>query len=371
VRIAMLGARSMPAAHGGLERAVEELSAELATRGHEVHVFADRANSTSGDYRGFVVRGVPAVRTRRLHTLSQVALSIPGAVRGKYDVIHIHGVGPNVFSRVFRPWRLATVLTVQGIDWRRDKWAGLSRQAFARVGEMTLGSATKIITVSRTLQEVLAAEYGQPSAYVPNGVRIPKRVGPGPVLDSLGVTPAEYLLFVGRLVPEKGVHYLLEAHALLGSAAPPLVIVGSGAASYESAYESQLRRTAGESVIFAGWRAGEELAELFSNARCYVMPSTLEGLPISLLEAMSYALPVVHSDIPECSEVTHGRGAGRSFVNRDAGSLAEALSVALSDPDGAKRMGEEALRVVQRFYSWEQIADETEVIYRSAVESRT
>lgn len=364
MRIDMIGARNIPARHGGLEVAAEQLAVELAAMGHDVRALVDRDGGTS-DHAGVRVKGVSCIRTKHLHAVTQTLFSLPPVVRDRPDIAHFHGVGPGMFALVPKAARIPSIITVQGLDWERDKWTGAAQRAFETGVRLTLKRADAVIAVSRALQCVLQDRLGIEAYYVPNGVRPPAPVTTRVVLDELGLDTGAYILFAARLVPEKGLHYLFEAYRSLGTGLP-LVVAGSGTASYADTYEQQLKDTAPEGTIFAGFRFGQDLQELFSHARVYVLPSVMEGLPLSLLEAMSHGLPVIHSDIPECTEVTQGE-AGLAFAVRDAGDLARALSETLANPGLARTRGECArLRVAQE-YSWSAITSDVENIYEQII----
>ncbi len=358
----MLGARSVPAQHGGLEVAAEQLSVELARRGHEVRAIVDGPGLWR-EHQGVRVRGVRCVRTKHLHTITQTLASLPLVVRDRPDIAHFHGVGPGMLGVVPRFRGVPTVVTVQGLDWERDKWSRAASRSFGMGVRLSLGRADAVIAVSQTLRDALRSRLGIESHYIPNGVRIPDAVTTTTVLEELHVKPNEYVLFAARLVPEKGAHYLLDAYRELGSNIP-LVIAGSGGASYADDYEQSLRQSAPPGVIFAGFRTGVALQELFAHCRAYVLPSVMEGLPLSLLEAMSHSRPVIHSAIPECEEVTRG-DAGRTFRTRDAADLARVLGEVLADEPASARIGKAGRIRVETDYTWPRIAEETERVFRS------
>jgi glycosyltransferase involved in cell wall biosynthesis len=362
MHIAMIGARSLPARHGGLEVAAEHLAVELADRGHTVRGLIDRRAYT-GDFAGVQVEGVGAIRTKHLHALSQTFQSLPRLLRPRPDIAHFHGVGPAVLLGAPHSLHIPTVVTVQGLDWERDKWNRAAQAAFGAAAIRSLRRADAVIAVMRVLQRRLRARVGIESVYIPNGVTS----APGPptdtsTLDALLLVPGNYILAVTRLVPEKGVQYLLDAYRRLSSSDVALVVVGTGATSYASAHERALRESAPPGVIFAGYRSGDALAQLFANAAIYVLPSVMEGLPLSLLEAMSYGLPVVHSEIMECIEVTRG-DAALTFPARDSEGLARALDTLIADPALAARLGSAAKARVEAEYDWPTIATETEKLY--------
>lgn len=359
----MVGCRSIPAMHGGLERAVEELSAELQANGHQVTVHIDRAHRHTESYRGIQIDGVRAVRTKHLHTLTQVASTVSRPRKFQADVVHIHGVGSAVITPALLAQGKPVVLTVQGLDWERDKWSAIARAAFRPAALSALRFPSAVIAVSRTLQEKLRERYDIDAHYIPNGVRPATHVPAGRTLNEFQIEAGQYILFAARLVPEKGLDYLFKAYELLEVPRPKLVVAGSGSSSYADDYEASLRGCAPDGTIFTGFQSGVALAELFSNAACFVLPSVLEGLPLGLLEAMSYGLPVVHSDIPECMEITEG-GAGFSFPVGDEKALASALTGLLENPSEAASVGAAGRERVETRYGWSMIAGETMGVYR-------
>lgn len=364
MRIDMIGARNIPARHGGLEVAAEQLSVELVAMGHDVRALVDRAGGPR-DHAGIRVEGVSSVRTKHLHAVTQTLSSILPVLRDRPDVVHFHGVGPGMFGLAPKAVRIPSVITVQGLDWERDKWTGFAQRVFGTGVRATLGRADAVIAVSQRLQHVLNERFGIPAHYIPNGVRLPEAVETRQVLDELGLEGKHYLLFAARLVPEKGLPYLFDAYRRL-QLDVPLVVAGSGAASYADTYEQQLRDSAPPGVIFAGFRSGQDLQELFAHAAVYVLPSVLEGLPLSLLEAMSHGLPVIHSDLPECVEVTRG-DAGVAFRSRDAKSLAGAIRDVLGDTEGAASLGTAARQRVLEDYGWPGVAASVEAVYREVL----
>jgi glycosyltransferase involved in cell wall biosynthesis len=358
----MIGARNIPARHGGLEVAAEQLSIELVNRGYEVRALVDSRNGPR-DHLSIRVQGVRCVRTKHLHTISQTLFSMPAVLDNCPDIAHFHGVGPGIIASIPKSRNIKTVVTVQGLDWERDKWHPLAKRIFGSGVRASLGRSDAVIAVSRSIQHQLQERFGISAHYVPNGVRLPGSVTTHNVLDELGVDPNGYILFVARLVPEKGLHFLFDAYRYLGSPRP-LVVAGSGTGSYASDYERKMRENAPSGTIFAGFRSGKALDELFAHAGVYVLPSVIEGLPLSLLEAMSYARPVIHSAIPECNEVTRG-DAGRSFKVRDSRDLARVLREVLGDESASSTLGGAARHRVATEYAWPVIASETEAIYNA------
>ena len=391
LRVAMIGSRGVPATWGGIERHVEELGARLASRGHEVTVFC-RTNYTGPDtgpgagggsgtgsgeargqlYRGMRLRHLPTVGTKHLDAIVHSGLSTAAALAGRFDVLHYHALGPGMLALAPRcqPGARA-VLTVHGLDDERAKWGLVARSVLKTAGWLSARVPDATIVVSRDLQRHYQEHHGRASMYIPNGVVVtPAPATPSGVLARLGVEAGRYLLFVGRLVPEKAPDLLLRAFRRLRGEWR-LVIVGDS--SFTADYVKSLREQAAADprVVLAGFVYGAELAELYASAACFVLPSLLEGLPLTLLEAAAHGSPVIASAIPPHVEVLGAAGPGRRLVQPgDEYGLATALEGACDDL-ARERGGAVALRQrVLATYQWEQAAATTEDVYRWALDRR-
>jgi glycosyltransferase involved in cell wall biosynthesis len=365
VRIAMIGQKGIAATQGGIERHVEELGACLAALGHEVTVFTRPAYTDRSlrEHRGMRLVSVPTIGTKHLDAIVHSVLCSFRCWAGGYDVVHYHAIGPCLASPIARMRGRAVVATIHGQDWRRGKWGRLASRVL-RMGEW---AALHVPNATIVVSESLAQEYraaGNVVDYIPNGVTIDDGDDTA-VLSELGVEPGDYMLFAGRLVPEKGVHYLLDAYEVVPEA-PRLVVAGE--ASHTESYVADLRRRADARVVFAGFRRGAQLAALFRHAALFVLPSDLEGLPIVLLEALAYGTPVLASDIAPNAEVLGG--SGRYFRAGDASALADALREALAGAESAKA---EAVRLAPQIaarYDWTSVARSTETVYESVASRR-
>lgn len=371
LRVAMIGQRGVPATWGGIEHHVEEIGARLAARGHHVTVFCRRGytGARGATHRGMELRPVPTVASKHLEAILHSGLCSLRAVAGAFDVVHYHALGPGLLAA---PMRLAgdtaVVQTVHGRDDRRAKW-GRAARSLLRAGAWSSARVPhETIAVSEHLGYEYARRYGTVVHHVPNGVRPVHALPPGEVLARLGVEAGRYVLFVGRLVPEKAPDLLVRAFA--GIPDPGLRLVVAGGSSHTDPYVSGLQRLAGADarVLLPGWVTGRALDELYANAACFVLPSELEGMPLTLLEAASVGTPVVASSIPPHVEVLRAAGPGRRvFRTGDGGHLREVLRTVLADPE-AERAGARSLRaeVLARF-DWDRVADRTEEIYRRAL----
>lgn len=361
MRIAMIGQKGAPATHGGVERHVEELGARLVQLGHEVTVFT-RPNYTSPDlheHRGMRLVSLPTVNSKHLDAIVHSALASFATWVGGYDLVHYHAIGPCLASPIARLRGRRVVATIHGQDWRRGKW-GLLASLILRLGErMALRIPHAAISVSESLANGYRASGYERVTFIPNGVTIDSG-DDASILSELGIEAGAYVLFAGRLVPEKGCHYLIDAWDLLASASP-LVIAGDSSAS--EAYVSHLKASAGRNVEFAGYVYGARLAALFRHCALFVLPSDIEGLPIVLLEALAYGAPVLASDIPPNVEVLGNDG--EYFPAGDVGQLAAALSRCLSDLEAMKARADTLRSEALRAYDWDRVARETSELYET------
>ena len=368
-RIAFIGQRGVPATVGGIEHHVEEIGARLAARGHDVTVYtrANYATEHVTEHRGMRVRYIPTAPTKHLEALvhsglSTAAAMLPGARHP--DILHYNAIGPSVFTplpRVLTGRRL--VLTIHGLDYDRDKWGVGARTALRTAGWISAHVPHATITVSRNLADFYLRRYGRVAHYIPNGVTIPVRRSPRIISERFGLEGGDYALFVGRLVPEKAPDLLIRAFRRIDTTSR---LVIAGGSSFTDRYVRDLEALAArdDRVLMIGPVHGDLLPELYSNAALFVLPSSLEGLPLTLLEAASYRLPLVASDIPPHREVIGGdTPGGRLFPSGNEAALAEALTATLGRLDDARRGALVLGERVTREYDWDTATDATEEVY--------
>jgi glycosyltransferase involved in cell wall biosynthesis len=373
LRIAVIGTRGVPASEGGIERHVEELGSRLAARGHEVTVYCrtNYVQDRAPTYRGMLLKYVPAVGTKNLDFIAHSALSSVLALRRPPDIVHYHAIGSALVAPLPRYLtRSGIVLTVHGLDYARNKWGGAARATLKFAEGLSARVPHATITVSRALADHYTTKLGRTADYIANGVPEATIRPMGPIGDRLGLGGRRYFLFVGRLVPEKAPDLLIQAFARVQG---DVRLVIAGSSGFTDAYAESLRRMAAADprVIFAGGVYGAELAELYSNASAFVLPSSLEGLPITLLEALAHQAPVIVSDIAPHLEVVGDDGPGHRVVRQgDAGALAAAISAVLADPAREAAGSEYLSRHVALAYSWDAAADATERVYARVLDRR-
>ncbi len=366
----MIGQKGMPAIHGGIERHVEELSVRLASMGHTVTVYTRPYFTPTGmkSYRGVRLISLPSIRSKHLDAISHTFAATIHAVRSGADIIHYHGVGPSILS--FLPKLLRSkakvVSTFHCIDRKHQKWGFIARQ-FLRHGEWSsVTHPDETIVVSKTLKKYVKHMFGKQATYIPNGVEIPRTSARrrSPTLRRFNLTPGEYIISVSRLIPHKGIHHLISAFRQV-STNHRLVIVGDG--FYTDEYVQYLHELAGDDarIVFTGFQSGQDLRDLFSHAALYVLPSQAEGLPIALLEAASFGVGIVASDIPENREVIHADRSpiGLTFVTGDIDDLRRVLTDALRRPAAMRNMAQRAKKVVAEHYQWRDVATQMVAVY--------
>lgn len=374
MRIVMLGQKGVPALYGGIERHVEELGARLAAFGHEVICYSRPwfVNRESGirNYESGIKRIVtPSINTKHLDAISHTLVSTLHALLFvRPDIYHFHAVGPALMAwlpRIFAP-RARVIVTFHCIDRKHAKW-GLMSRVMLRVGEWAACRFShETITVSRTLEQYCAEVYEKKTHYIPNGISWRRESG-NALIGRFGLTPRNYVVFVARLVAHKGAHVLIEAWQKLGASSPEfvvgkkLVIVGDGAFTdrYVADLKAQAARDA--SIVFTGYQNGAMLDELFANALCAVHPSFSEGLPIAVLEAMSYGKVVLASDIPENLEALGPHGV--SFHAGDVDDLVTKLGALIEAYDTLPELGARARQFVLEHYHWDDIAKKVSELY--------
>ncbi|MFZ1429552.1 MAG: glycosyltransferase family 4 protein [Geminicoccaceae bacterium] len=346
MNIAMIGSRGITTNYGGIEKVLDALCPRLVDFGHTVHVYSSAGISVeAGRLRAIPVRSYGG---KHFENITRSALATLQAL-GRYDILHFHAIGPGILSLLTAATRQRSVVTIHGVDWRRAKWGTAAKVCLQAAQLMMLSCASGITVVSRSLDGYYRDRHGIEPCFIPNGMDHKHHVPLGAFGRSLGLVEGGYLLFASRLVPEKGCHDLLQAFARLCTDKKLVIAGGAG----EPAYIEELKRQADPSrVVVTGHRVGDELAELFSNAHLFLLPSYVEGMSNALLEALAYQLPVLASDIEENAEVIGQLGF--YFRTGDVDDLARRLATLLDDDPAMQAMRSQLARV--RHIDWDGVA---------------
>ena len=361
MKIAYIGSRGFPGFNAGVEKSLEEICPRLVERGHEVTLYcSDQVATSEPLYKKTFLKRTPAIPTKHLETISRTVLSAWDALFKHYDIVHFHSIGPALISWMTRFNSCKTVVTVHGLDWQRAKWGGMAKTSL-QIGERaSVLFPNKTIVVSKHLKWYFESHYHKHVSFIPNGVNVSEPAPAKLIREKWSLSPKEYVLFFSRLVPEKECHTLIRAFRNIKTD-KKLVIAGSG--WYSDDYVAELQKMAeGDSrILFTGWAEGKVLKELCSNAYLFCLPSTIEGLSLALLEAMSFGLCPLVSDIPENTDVIEKNGI--SFKTGDSEDLARCLSELIENPKETERLGAASKEFVRSQYSWDRNCEDLERTY--------
>ena len=370
LKIIMFGHKHIPSREGGVEIVVGELSTRMAALGHDVTCYnrsghfvgeATESKMKKGEYKGVKIRSVLTVDFKGLAAASSSFFAAVKCIFRRADVIHIHAEGPALMCPLLRLFGKRVVVTVHGLDWQREKWKSGFASKYIKFGEkMAAKFANEIIVLSKGEKEYFKETYGREVVRIPNGVDRPKSLEPKLIAEKFGLSKDEYILFLGRLVPEKGVHHLIEAFK---NTKTDKKLVIAGGASDTDGYANEIKELAKDDdrIMFTGFVEGDTMAELYSNAYIYTLPSSLEGMPLSLLEAMSYGNACLVSDIPECAEVVEDNG---EIVHiESAEDLQKALQKLCDNPELVENFKTKSADFVCNKYHWDDVVKKTLELY--------
>ncbi len=361
MKIVMFGHKYIPSRVGGVEIVVEELSERMAALGHDVTCYNRSPGSVQKMHRGISLKTVPTIRCKGLAAVSSSFFAAIHASFSHADVCHIHAEGPALMSFLPKFFGKRVIVTVHGLDWQREKWkSGFGARYIRRGEKMAVRFADEIIVLNQELQQYFLKTYGRETRLIPNGITKPNIMLPEQITAPFGLQGGEYLLYLGRLVPEKGVHELIEAFSGVRTE-KKLVIAGASSDTEEYAENLKKQAASDPRILFTGFAEGQILAELYSNAYLYILPSHLEGMPLSLLEAMSYGNCCLVSDIPACSDVVEDWGI--TFPARDVRALQNVLQKLCDDEAFVRSYQDGAADFICGKYNWDQVTLETLELY--------
>ena len=366
----MIGHKRVLSREGGVEVVVEELSTRLVKLGHQVDIYnrkgknvqdknADKDKQKLKEYKGARIITIPTINKKGVDALIYSFFATIRALFGKYDVLHYHAEGSCAMLWIPHLFKKRIVVTIHGLDWQRSKWGGFATK-YIKFGEKCAAKyADEIIVLSKGVQKYFKETYNRDTNFIPNGVNKPEIKEANIIKEKYGLEKDSYVLFLARIVPEKGLHYLIDAFKQIDT---DKKLVIAGGASHTNDYLENIKTKALEDdrIIMTGFVQGDELAELFSNCCLYCLPSDVEGMPISLLEAMSYGCNCLVSDIEENTQVC-GEYA-ETFEKGNIEDLKRKLEKILSEKE--EKYNTEIFDYILQRYSWNDVIDKTEKLYR-------
>lgn len=418
LNIAMFGHKHIPSREGGVEIVVEQLSVRMARLGHRVTCYnrggkfvreedydsrssissyvseeeeneestgaVDPTDTGRSRYKNVRIKKVWTINARGLAAASSSIFASIAAGMGKYDVVHVHAEGPCMMCGFLKACGKRVIVTIHGLDHKRAKWGRFASWYIMKGEQAAVKHADEIIVLSKGVQDYFMELYGRRTVLIPNGVEEVEPLSPDIISNRWGLTKNGYILYLGRIVPEKGVHYLIEAYKRLDT---DKMLVIAGGSSDTAGYYDEIKRLAyGEAdqgsmsasgpvsvtegkpvdiknrIIFTGFVQGPTLEELYSNAYVYCLPSDLEGMPLSLLEAMSYGNACLTSDIPECADVMGDKGV--TFKKGDVDDLTDKLRELIADPASVEALKAQAAIYITQKYDWDDVVRRTLDLYR-------
>lgn len=371
LRVMILGLRGFPNIQGGVERSIEQLSPRMVDLGWEVEAIVRSPYMTAereGVWRGVRFRRIWSPRYKGIEALVHTFLGVLYAALRRPDVLHIQAIGPALMTPIARLFGLRVVVTHHGPDYDRQKWGGFAK-AVLKLGEgFGMRFAHGRIVLSNTIQNLVKNKYGIDACMIPNGVALPTLPASKTALRRFDLEAGRYVLMVSRIVPEKRHIDLIQAFSLAMLPGWKLAIVGAAdhPDNHFALVQQTVKGTPG--VVLTGFQTGLALSELYAHAGVFVLPSAHEGLPLALLEALSYGLPVLASDIPANLEL--GLSNHNYFRLGDVASLAEKLRNLANSPRSQAERDRTSRWVVQR-YNWQEIAKQTLEIYQLAIISKS
>lgn len=369
INIAMIGHKRVPSREGGIEVVVEELSYRLVKLGYNVTCYNRTGHHVSGkkydkkklnNYKGIRLKNVFTIDKKGLAAVSASFFSSIYAAFGKYDIVHFHAEGPSFMCWLPKLFGRRVIVTIHGLDHQRAKWGKFARW-YIMMGEKNAAKyADEIIVLSNDVKQYFKDKYDRKTVMIPNGVNKPCIKPVNVIKEKYTLEKDEYILFLGRLVPEKGIKYLLEAFK---SVKTDKKLVIAGGSSDTNDFMHQLKNMANEDqrIIFTGFIDGDILEELYSNAYIYVLPSDLEGMPLSLLEAMSYGNCCLVSNISECKDVVEDKAV--IFEKSNVEDLKNKLRKLIDNKSLVEYYKKTASEFICKKYNWDDVVKRTLEIY--------
>ncbi len=366
IKIVVTGTRGFPGTQGGIENHCEKLYTHLVPLGCDIIVFTRKpyVSSNLNSYKNVSLISLSCPKNKFLETIVHTFKSVIKAKQLRPDILHIHAVGPSLFAPLARLLGMKVVVTSHGADYERKKWSS-SAKIFLRFCEwMGMTFASEIISIAKYISDDMKRKFGRNAFTIPNGVEIPTLADTDDSIQAFKLQKQKYVLAVGRFVPEKGFDDLIEAFDKGDFGEWKLAIVGD--ADHEDKYSTELKIKASENgnVVLTGFLRGKRLHELYSHAGLFVLPSYHEGLPIVLLEAMSYGLTCIASSIPANRNVELVEE--RYFEAGDINALAEKISEFINKPWGEDERRKQIDTVAVK-YNWKNIADQTLEVYKNVL----
>ncbi|MCI0531403.1 MAG: glycosyltransferase family 4 protein [candidate division Zixibacteria bacterium] len=363
MKIAFIGQKGIPASWGGVEDFVEQVSVRLAGQGHAVTVYCrSYYTKVAGDYKGVTLKTLPSLNTKHWDALSHTVLSGLHSLLKDYDILHYQALGPSSLSAIPKIFGKSKIIaTIHSLDWQRDKWGGLAKRIFRLAERPAAIFPDQLTAVSEGLRDYLQQKFDRPVVRISTGISQPNIREPEGI-NRYGLKPNQFLLYLGRLVPEKGCHLLCQAFQKLD---PDLKLFIGGEGQFAGSYVESLKKYASDKIVFGGYVDQTLKEELFSNCLGFILPSLVEGFPNTILEAFSYGKPVLASDISANKEALGPFQL--TFKSENKEDLVGALVHLLKTEPSGNGWPDKRMEYVRKNFSWDNTALQLEKIYEQAL----
>lgn len=372
MKIAIIGHKRIPSNEGGIEKGVEQHAVRMAALGHEVVAYNRGGHNVFGDEHDTeVLKSYKGVKIVTIPTIAGAAgvpiyafLATVHAIFCRYDVISYRASGPCSMIWLAKLFGIRCVASLHGIDSLRDKWGGFASKYLSFGEKMAATKADVCLVLSENMKRYIKEKYGTDSVRFANGMDKPKHLEPDLIEKKYGLKKDSYILSLGRIVPEKGLHYLIVAFRQCKT--DKKLIIAGGAEANKDYYNELVELAAGDDrIVFTGFVTGSVIGELYSNAYLFALPSNLEGMANALLEAMGYGNCCLVSDIPENTEVVEDYAVW--FKKGSEQDLEKKLQMLLDDEEKVSAYKKNASRFILGKYNWDKIVDQMLEIYSGNV----
>ena len=370
MKVAMIGHKVIPSRRGGIETVLTTLCPILVEKGLDVTCYNRSSDKVENEYVGTVqnkmYKGVKIKKAWTVNARGVAAMiaSFTAAISASfkdYDVVHFHAEGPCAALWIPKLFGKKCVATVHGLDWQREKWGKGFASKYIKLGEKVLAKyADEVIVLSQAAYDYFKETYNRETVIINNGISRPERKEAELITKNYGLEKDGYIAVVSRLTAEKGIHYLIDAYNKI-TTDKKLVICGD--TSDTDDYVAMLKEKAAgnPNIIFTGFVSGDILKEIYSNAYIVASPSGLEGMSLSLLEALAYRNAFLCSDIPENTSVAEDKAI--YFKKSDVDDLAEKLKMLCNDITLVEKMRDGVDEFILNKYSWQDVAEATIALY--------
>ena len=374
MKVAMIGHKVVPSRRGGIENVLTTLCPLLAESDIDVTCYNRSVDKVENEYVGTVENGkyrnvtLKKAWTLNVRGVSAMISSFTAAISatfGKYDVLHFHAEGPCAAMWIPKMFGKHCVATVHGLDWQREKWGHGFASKYIKFGERVMVKyADEIIVLSESARNYFKETYNRETVLIHNGIEKPSKKEAEEITEKYGLMPNEYVCMVSRLTAEKGVHYLIDAYNSIKTD-KKLVIAGDTSDTDEYVELLKQKAEGNPNIIFTGFISGDLLKEIYSNAYLVVLPSDIEGMSLSLLEALAYGNAVLCSDIPENTLVTEDKA--MHFRKSDVADLAEKLQMLSDNAKAVEDLKNGVSEFILSKYSWNDVAEDTKKLYEKVL----